>query len=129
MSRRRRILPSSVLALALLPALAYAAEPAVPLPANAAEASTPVCRQSVPGRPRVALVLSGGGARGAAHAGVLEVLEELRIPIDCIAGTSAGAIVGGLYAAGLTPAETLSTYTDVDWDSTFSDKPTPVITP
>ncbi|HET6725853.1 MAG TPA: patatin-like phospholipase family protein [Gammaproteobacteria bacterium] len=53
--------------------------------------------------PRVCLVLSGGGARGAAHVGVLEVLEKLRVPIDCIVGTSMGAIIGGLYASGMPP--------------------------
>ena len=53
-----------------------------------------------PGRPRVCLVLSGGGARGMAHIGVLRVIEELKVPIDCIAGTSMGAVVGGLYASG-----------------------------
>jgi NTE family protein len=52
---------------------------------------------------RVGLTLGGGAARGIAHIGVLEVLEDHKIPIDCIAGTSAGAIVGGMYAAGLTP--------------------------
>ncbi|HEY1992179.1 MAG TPA: patatin-like phospholipase family protein [Gammaproteobacteria bacterium] len=51
--------------------------------------------------PKVCLVLSGGGARGAAHVGVIEAMEKLHIPIDCIAGTSMGAIVGGLYAAGM----------------------------
>ncbi|MEJ2256141.1 MAG: patatin-like phospholipase family protein, partial [Woeseiaceae bacterium] len=51
-------------------------------------------------RPRVGLVLGGGGARGAAHIGVLRELERLRVPIDAIAGTSMGAIVGGLYASG-----------------------------
>ena len=51
-------------------------------------------------RPRICLVLSGGGARGAAHVGVLKVLEELRVPIDCIAGTSMGSIVGGAFATG-----------------------------
>lgn len=56
-------------------------------------------------RARIGLVLSGGGARGAAHVGVLKVLEELRIPIDCIAGTSMGAIVGAGYASGTTTAE------------------------
>lgn len=56
-------------------------------------------------RPRIGLVLSGGGARGAAHIGVLKVLEELRIPVDVITGTSMGAIVGGFYAAGSSPAE------------------------
>jgi NTE family protein len=55
-------------------------------------------------RPRIGLVLSGGGARGAAHIGVLKVLEELRVPIDVIAGTSMGSIVGGSYASGQTVA-------------------------
>ncbi len=54
-------------------------------------------------RPRVGLVLSGGGARGCAHVGVLKVLEELQIPIDYVVGTSMGSIVGGLYAYGLAP--------------------------
>ena len=53
-------------------------------------------------RPRVGLVLGGGGARGAAHIGVLKELERLRIPVDAIVGTSMGAIVGGLYATGMT---------------------------
>ena len=56
-------------------------------------------------RPRIGLVLSGGGARGAAHIGVLKVLEELRVPIDFIAGTSMGAIVGASYASGATVGE------------------------
>ena len=55
------------------------------------------------GRPRIGLVLSGGGARGGAHVGVLKVLEELRVPVDCIAGTSMGAIIASLYAKGLSP--------------------------
>lgn len=54
---------------------------------------------------KVALVLSGGGSRGAAHIGVIKALEENNIPIDCITGTSIGAIVGGLYAAGYSPQE------------------------
>lgn len=56
------------------------------------------------GQPRVGLVLGGGGARGAAHIGVLEVLAEQRVPIACIAGTSMGGLVAGAWAAGLTPA-------------------------
>ena len=56
-------------------------------------------------RPRIGLVLGGGGARGAAHIGVLKELERQRIPIDAIVGTSMGAIVGGLYASGKTPEE------------------------
>src|SRR5512143_268849 len=58
-----------------------------------------------PAHPRIGLVLSGGGARGAAHVGVLKVLEELRIPISAIAGTSMGALVGGTYASGVSPGE------------------------
>ena len=58
-------------------------------------------RGAAPHRPRVGLVLSGGGARGAAHVGVLKVLEQMHVPIDAIAGTSMGAVVGGLYASGL----------------------------
>ena len=56
-------------------------------------------------RPKIGLVLSGGGARGAAHVGVLKVLHELRIPIDLIAGNSMGALVGGNFAFGYSPDE------------------------
>ena len=72
-------------------------------------------------RPRICLVLSGGGARGMAHIGVLKVLEDLKIPIDCIAGTSMGAIVGGLYASGMTAAEIDATM--VNASSAESDRP------
>lgn len=74
-------------------------------------------------RPRVCLVLSGGGARGAAHIGVLMVLEELRIPVDCIAGTSMGAVVGSLYAAGLSTAEIEAEVGEIDWAAIFVDDP------
>ena len=57
-------------------------------------------------RPRVGLVLGGGGAKGAAHVGVLGVLDELRIPVDCIIGTSMGALVGGTYASGMSARRT-----------------------
>jgi NTE family protein len=60
------------------------------------------------GLPRVALVLSGGGAKGVAHIGLLQALEENDIPVDCVAGTSIGAVVGGLYAVGLSPAEMMA---------------------
>jgi NTE family protein len=56
-------------------------------------------------RPKICLALSGGGARGAAHIGVLKVLEQYRVPIDCIAGTSMGSIVGAAYATGMTIEE------------------------
>jgi len=73
--------------------------------------------------PRVCLVLSGGGARGRAHIGVLKVLEELKVPIDCIAGTSMGAVVGGLYASGMTASEIESTMRSLDWQDAFRDAP------
>src|SRR5512145_2166226 len=61
--------------------------------------------QPEPARPRIGLVLSGGGARGLAHIGVLKVLREQRVPVDFIVATSMGSIVGGAYAAGTTPEE------------------------
>lgn len=66
-------------------------------------------------RPTVAVVLSGGGAKGIAHIGVLQALEENGIPIDYIAGTSIGAIVGGLYAAGFSPAEMMEIIASEDF--------------
>ncbi len=74
-------------------------------------------------RPRVGLVLSGGGARGAAHIGVLRVLEENHIPIDAIAGTSMGAVVGGLYATGLDAKDIEHVMTSLDWQDAFRDRP------
>ena len=74
-------------------------------------------------RPKIGLVLGGGGARGAAHIGVLEILEELRIPVDCIAGTSMGALIAGAYATGLTPAMMRKEMAEADWDTMFSDIP------
>jgi NTE family protein len=80
-------------------------------------------RQSETGRPRIGLVLSGGGARGAAHIGVLKVLEENHVPVDAIAGTSMGAVVGGLYASGLSAADIERVMTSVDWLDAFRDRP------
>lgn len=72
-----------------------------------------------PGRPRVGLVLSGGGARGLSHVGVLKVLEEARVPVDLIVGTSMGAIIGGLYASGMNAAELEREILAVDWGDVF----------
>jgi NTE family protein len=72
---------------------------------------------------KVALVLSGGGARGAAHVGVLKVLEREHIPINCIVGTSFGAIVGGLYAVGYSAAEIEHIMLRQEWNKLFSDTP------
>lgn len=70
-----------------------------------------------PLRPRVGLVLAGGGAKGGAHVGVLKILEELRVPVDCIAGTSMGALVGAGYASGIPAAELETFLTGIDWKS------------
>ena len=75
------------------------------------------------GRPRIGLALSGGGARGAAHIGVLKVLEELRVPVDCVTGTSMGSVVGGSFAAGTTPADMERIVTQTDWSEVFTDRP------
>jgi len=73
-------------------------------------------------RPRIGLVLSGGGARGLTHVGVLKVLERERIPVDVIAGTSMGAIVGGLYASGLSAQELEREVLALDWDAVFASR-------
>jgi NTE family protein len=80
-------------------------------------------KKPTPVRPRLGLVLSGGGARGAAHIGVLQVLEEMRIPVDLVTGTSMGSVVGGLYAAGMSPEELSATIQGIDWVRVFADKP------
>jgi NTE family protein len=77
-------------------------------------------RNAVVQRPRIGLVLGGGGARGGAHVGVLRVLEELRIPVDAIAGTSMGAIVGALYASGMSVDAVESALLDTDWTRILS---------
>ena len=72
-------------------------------------------------RPKVALVLAGGGAKGVAHVGVIKVLEEAGVRVDLIVGTSMGAIVGGLYATGLSAVELQEIVQTVDWESIFID--------
>jgi len=74
-------------------------------------------------RPKIGLVLGGGGAKGAAHIGVLKVLEEQKIPVDYIAGTSMGAIVAALYASGLSAGELEKVITSIDWKDVFSGDP------
>ena len=98
-----------VIALGLLPCLA--------------SADVLPCRQgeSAGNRPRIGLVLGGGGARGFAHVAVLKELERLHVPVDCIAGTSAGSMVGGLYASGLTAAELEELVTSIDWMGALDD--------
>lgn len=72
-------------------------------------------------RPKIGLVLSGGGAKGAAHIGVLKVLEQNHIPVDYIVGTSIGAYVGGLYALGYSADEIQKLMLNTDWDKGYSD--------
>jgi NTE family protein len=74
----------------------------------------------MPERPRVGLVLSGGGARGLAHVGVLKVLERERIPVDLVVGTSMGAIIGGLYASGMRAEQIEHELLAVRWDEVFA---------
>ena len=71
--------------------------------------------------PRIGLVLGGGGARGAAHIGVLQKLQELRIPVDCVAGTSMGGLVAGALSSGLSPAEMQTALRTANWREMFSD--------
>ena len=96
-------------------ATAVADEPASAPGAPATQTSTQ--------RPRIGLVLGGGGAKGAAHIGVIKVLEELHVPIDCIAGTSMGSIVGAAYATGLSAAELEQLMTGVNWLDTLASAP------
>jgi NTE family protein len=73
-------------------------------------------------RPRIGLVLSGGGARGGAHVGVIRALEAMHVPIDAVAGTSMGAVVGGLYAAGLSGTEIEKVFSELDWQEMIRDR-------
>jgi len=100
----------------------------LPVGSMGAEADTATCPDfpllaPLPDRPRVGLVLSGGGARGAAHVGVLKVIEEYGIPVDLVVGTSMGSLVGALYAGGMPVAELETLMTDTDWATVLDDKP------
>jgi len=117
--RRRSFLPCGLLAAAVVALAAPSASGADVSPSSDVP---PATREAAP-RPRVCLVLSGGGALGIAHAGVIKVLEELRVPVDCVAGTSMGAIVGGLYASGYSPAELEDLALHTDWRDVLSGAP------
>jgi NTE family protein len=90
----------------------------LPSPAAEAQPTGPAAQPS--SRPRIGLVLSGGGARGLAHVGVLKVLERARVPVDVIVGTSMGAIIGGLYASGMKADELEAELTRLNWDAVFA---------
>ena len=95
----------------LLPAMSIAQDPSPPA-------------QAPENRPRVGLALSGGGALGLAEIGVLQWLEENHIPVDRIAGTSMGSIIGAMYATGMSPAEIQKFAEGIDWDEAFLPEPT-----
>src|SRR5688572_480719 len=103
----RTLLPTSWRALAAL-VLALAMFAAAPRDSRAQETQSSA-------RPRLGLVLAGGGAKGGAHVGVLKLLEEMHIPIDCIAGTSMGALIGGGYASGIPAAGLEEFVTHINW--------------
>ncbi|MFL6593765.1 MAG: patatin-like phospholipase family protein, partial [Luteimonas sp.] len=81
------------------------------------------CGTRLPGdtRPRIGLALGGGGARGIAHISILREIQALHIPIDCVAGTSMGALVGGLYASGMPVDEMQQLVVSTDWTRLFDD--------
>jgi NTE family protein len=142
-ARRRAALPA-LLALAAVAAASGAARAQGPAPAPDRAARPPVAAASasaevpppVPAagpaavaapagahRPKVCLVLSGGGARGAAHLGVLQVLEEMHVPVDCVVGTSMGSIVGGAYASGTSLEAMEDTLSQITTRLLFKDLP------
>ncbi|MBP8307258.1 MAG: patatin-like phospholipase family protein [Burkholderiaceae bacterium] len=117
---KRRVVWSVLLGLALTAPVR--AQPAAGTAGSQATAASPGSSAAMASaRPRVGLALSGGGARGFAHVGILRVLEQMRVPVDCIAGTSAGAAVAGAYAIGLTPDEIEARLRGVDWNDIFAD--------
>jgi NTE family protein len=114
---RSRVLGAAVLACGCALQLVAAAAPVATLPPAAADAAPLAVR------PRIALVLSGGGARGFAHIGVLRVLRELHVPVDLVVGTSMGSVVGGAYAAGASVADLERMARDTDWEQVVADRP------
>jgi NTE family protein len=92
-------------------------------PAGAQTATSVAPDTAIKPRPKVALVLSGGGARGFAHIGVLRALQELRVPVDFVVGTSMGAVVGGAYAAGSSVDQLEQLVRRTDWNAVVADRP------
>jgi NTE family protein len=123
-SRRPRVRRATgpILALGAVLQLLALPLPAAEQAASAAAATTTSPIADPPARPKIGLVLSGGGARGAAHVGVIRALEQLHVPIDAVAGTSVGAMVGGLYAAGLSGDEIERVFRELDWQEAIRDR-------
>lgn len=112
---KRGVLALCIFCLTTLAAVEISAQTAEPAP----EALAVVKK-----RPKIGLVLSGGGARGFAHIGVLKALEENHVPVDYISGASMGALIGALYATGRTPDEMEKLVENLDWDELLRGKPT-----
>jgi NTE family protein len=103
---------------------ASAQSPSVPAPApDVAAAAAPAASAPAASRPKVALVLSGGGARGFAHIGVLRELRRLNVPVDIVVGTSMGSVIGGAFAAGRSDDELERFVRSTDWERVLSDRP------
>jgi NTE family protein len=113
---------AKTVALAALLLLSVSAGAQEPASESAASPAAQIAAAN-PGRPRIGLVLSGGGARGAAHIGVLKMLDRLHVPVDVIAGTSMGAVVGGLYASGMSGDEIERALAALNWQAAFRDRP------
>src|SRR5262245_32873331 len=109
MNINRFVASATAIVGALLGSHSFAQQPATP-PENSAT-------------PKIRLTLSGGGARGGAHVGVLRGLRELGIPIDYIAGTSMGSVIGGFYASGLDEDQIEALAAEIDWADLFNDSP------
>jgi len=118
----RRTLP--VFLLCLLPSLLHAKqEPAPTTPPPATSAAPATSTQTKPQRrPKIGVALEGGGAMGLAHIGVLKWFEEHHIPVDYVAGTSMGGLVGGFYATGMTPEEMQKLIEGLDWRKILDDR-------
>ena len=111
---------ASFLKLALAVSLSLASLPTLAEQNNSEANKSGACKSAV-GRPCIGLVLAGGGARGSAHVGVLQALEERAIPVDLVVGTSMGSFVGGLYASGKSAAEIEQLFINANWSSGYVD--------
>ncbi len=87
-----------------------------------APGSHSICDHGAADRPKIGLVLGGGGARGSAHIGVIRVLEEMRVPVDYVGGTSIGSLIGALLATGMNADQLEQVMLGLDWDDLFSDE-------
>src|SRR5882762_3850791 len=123
LSMRRAL---SILVLLLAPFSLRAQQENHPNPASPQAPGSPVValtKTAPRPRPKIGVALEGGGALGLAHIGVLKWFEEHRIPVDYVAGTSMGGLVGGFYAAGMNPDELKTLIEGLDWRKILGDRP------